>query len=111
MNIAPGEEEGSYAYSVRVGGKLCLLIGVSIINFPHPWTSRLNPTDGGNSQNAELDSATTSSEAHYVENAPTLRLTHTKKCMNIYTYGHRSGKSLSELVIDLSSIPISPCAS
>jgi hypothetical protein len=58
MNITPGEEEGSYAYSVRVGGKLCLLIGVSIINFPH---YRLKPTDGGNSQNAELDSATTSS--------------------------------------------------
>ncbi len=40
MNITPGEEEGSYAYSVRVGGKLCLLIAVSIINFPHPWAYR-----------------------------------------------------------------------
>jgi hypothetical protein len=61
MNITPGEEEGSYAHSIRVGGKLCSLIGLSIINFPHPWAYRLKPTDGGNSQNAELDSATTSS--------------------------------------------------
>jgi len=30
MNILPQKEDGSYTYSSRMGGKLCLLLGAKI---------------------------------------------------------------------------------